>query len=161
MKRLFIDLDICSNCPKCVVDCSYFYHPQNNGVSSLREMATFGLVCRQCEISPCVVSCPKEALEKQKDGVLKRYNMRCISCKTCSLACPFGTIYTELLPLMVSSCDYCLGRLKTDVPICVTTCPYHALRYEEIEEKPSANIFNLNDNLVVKSFKWIKEEAKK
>ena len=160
MKRLFIDLDICSNCPKCVVECSYPYHPQNNGISSIRELATFGLICRQCEIAPCVTSCPKEALEKKEDGVLKRYNMRCISCKTCSLACPFGTIYPELLPLMASGCDYCLGRLKGNVPLCVTTCPYSALKYDEVEENASAKIFCLNDSLAVKSYKWIKEEAK-
>lgn len=160
-KNLFIDLDICSACPKCVVDCSYAYHPQNNGITSLRELATFALVCRQCEISPCVTSCPKEALEKQEDGVLKRYNMRCVSCKSCGLACPFGTIYPELLPLMVSGCDYCLGRLKTKAPICVTTCPYHALKYEETKEDLAASIFRLSDNLAVKSFKWVKEESKK
>lgn len=160
-KSLFIDLDICSACPKCVVQCSYPYHPGNNGITSLRELATFGLICRQCDIAPCVASCPKEALEKQKDGVLKRYNMRCISCKSCSLACPFGTIYPELLPLMVSGCDYCLGRLNTPVPVCVSTCPYNALKYEEVEENLAASIFRWSDNLVVKSYKWIKEEAKK
>ena len=30
--------------------------------------------------------------------MIKRHNLRCVSCKSCALACPFGTIYMELLP---------------------------------------------------------------
>ncbi|MCM8798208.1 MAG: 4Fe-4S ferredoxin, partial [Candidatus Omnitrophica bacterium] len=69
--RLFIDLEVCSKCPECVVKCSYFYHPQNNGITNLREFATFVLVCRHCEDAPCVNSCYHQALEKQADGILK------------------------------------------------------------------------------------------
>ena len=38
-------------------------------------------------------------------GVIMRYNLRCVSCKSCALACPFGTIYTEMLPFYATHCD--------------------------------------------------------
>ena len=60
-----------------------FYHPDNDGVLSLREFATYAVICRQCELANCVEACPKEALEQQPDGTLKRYNLRCIACRSC------------------------------------------------------------------------------
>ena len=156
MKRLFIDLDICSKCPDCVVACSYFYHPQNNGITSLREYATFATVCRQCDEAPCVKSCYHDALEKQPDGLLKRYSMRCTSCKSCTIACPFGTIFPEFIPYLASRCDYFIGQDK--IPECIKTCPYHAIELKEIKEDPKQNIFFVGDNLAVKSIKWNRKD---
>lgn len=89
MKKLFIDLELCYKCKKivppkfrlrrneggpvspkspdeggCIAECSYFYHPDNDGVSTLLERATRMLVCRQCEAAPCVAGCVFDALEK-------------------------------------------------------------------------------------------------
>ena len=43
--RLFVDLDVCASgvCGECTPECSYFYHPQNNGVASIAELATYAL----------------------------------------------------------------------------------------------------------------------
>lgn len=156
MKKLFIDLEICNKCKECKVDCSYFYHPQNNGITTLRELAAFATVCRQCEEAPCIKACPQDALEKQEDGTLKRYNMRCIGCKSCVLACPFGTIYPEVIPHLASQCDYCLNRLNGKIPECVNTCPFGAVKYADIEEDVKENIFAVGKNLVVHSIPWEK-----
>ncbi|MCM8766030.1 MAG: hypothetical protein NC920_04215 [Candidatus Omnitrophica bacterium] len=157
--RLFIDLEVCSKCPECVVKCSYFYHPQNNGITNLREFATFVLVCRHCEDAPCVNSCYHQALEKQADGILKRYRMRCTSCKCCSIACPFGVILSDFIPYLDSRCDFCIGR-EDKIPECVNSCPYKAVEFREVEEKPEENIFLIGDKLAVKSRKWIEKDIK-
>lgn len=157
MKRLFIDLDICNNCQECRVDCAYFYHPTNNGITNLREYATFALFCRHCEEAPCVNSCYHNALQKQPEGDLKRYNMRCTSCKSCSLACPFGTILADFIPYLDSRCDYCL-RTGQQLPKCVGSCPYHAVEFKEIEENYDDSIFFIGRNLAARSKKWFKEE---
>ncbi len=158
MKRLFIDLEICNNCPDCVIKCNYFYHPQNNGVINLRENATFALYCRKCEEAPCVNACYHSALEKQSDGILKRYKMRCSSCKSCSIACPFGTIFSDFIPYLDSKCDYCLSITKTQ-PECILSCPYKAIEAKDIEENPDEDVYFVGEHLAVRSRKWVKEET--
>ena len=156
MKRLLIDLEICEKCEECGMLCSYFKHPENNGIRSLMELAHFTVNCRKCVDEPCVAACPWEALEKQKDGVLKRYNMRCTSCKSCSMACPFGTIYPETIPLYVSRCDYCIDRLAEGAsPICVESCSPGGIKYGDFEENKEEGYYKVSDNLVIKtSLKW-------
>jgi len=163
-KRLFIDLDVCASgeCTRCVIKCSYFYHPDNNGIFSVAELATYALVCRRCEQPHCVLSCPVEALEQQKDKnkLLIRHNMRCISCRSCSHACPYGTIYPELVPLLIHNCDFCLNRRgEKDEPLCITTCPYGALSLKEGEVRQDENTFLVGDNMVVHSTHWQWEKA--
>jgi len=157
-KRLFIDLDICDEkCKECVVECSYFYHPWNNGITELREKATYMLICRKCESPTCVPSCPEEALKKGEDGILIRSSMKCIKCHTCVLACPFGTLHEDTVPFLRSSCDLCVGRADGKVPICVETCPYGALKYEEMEEDPEEGIYLIRENVLAHATAWKRE----
>ena len=156
MKRLFLNLDICSMCPQCVIKCSYYYHPDNNGIDRLRERATYELVCRHCEYGTCVQACPVEALERDETGRLKRYSMRCIGCKSCAHACPFGTIYLELLPYKLSHCDFCIDRSEREPPLCVRSCPYGALEFREVEEDPGKGIYLIGDRFAVLSHHWLR-----
>ncbi len=159
MKRLFVDLDICSTCEACKITCDYLYHPQNNGITSLREYATFSTICRHCEEAPCVNSCYRNALEKQPDGHLKRYKMRCTSCKTCSIACPFGVIFTDFIPYLDSRCDFCISICDKEMPKCIKSCPLHAVELKEIDKEiPEENIYFVGDTLAVKTRKWFRED---
>lgn len=163
MKKLFIDIEACYKCGKCAAKCSYFYHQsdvlkepiENNGVEKFLAYAAQYVICRRCEEKFCVKACPNEALEKDESGILHRYSMRCTSCKTCAVACPFGTIYPEILPYKTSQCDFCAG--KNEVPICVGTCPKGALRYIEVEESPEKNIYVINDRVAIHAVPWNKE----
>ncbi len=156
MKRLLIDLEICAKCGECGMLCSYFNHPNNNGILSLIELAHFAVNCRRCDDEPCVGSCPWKAIEKQDDRVLKRYNMRCTSCKSCSMACPFGTIYPDAIPFYVSRCDYCINRLAPDAsPICLESCAHGGIKFGYFEEKKEDGLYRVSDNFIVKTaLKW-------
>jgi Fe-S-cluster-containing dehydrogenase component len=160
MKQLLIDLDICSKCGECGMLCSYIQHPGNDGITNLTELAHFAVICRRCDDEPCVAACPWEALEKQGDRVLKRYAMRCTSCKSCSRACPFGAIYPETIPIIVSRCDYCVGRLgEGESPICLESCGHDGIKYGKFEEDKAQNIYRISDHLLVKTgYKWERVE---
>ncbi|MBD3271316.1 MAG: 4Fe-4S dicluster domain-containing protein [Elusimicrobia bacterium] len=163
-KRLFIDLDVCASgqCKDCVIQCSYFYHRTNNGIISVAELATYALVCRRCEEPHCVNACPVEALEQQKDKnkLLIRHTMRCISCKSCSHACPYGTIYPENVPFLIHNCDFCLDRREDkEEPLCITTCPHGALSLKPADIKLDEHTFLVGDNIIVHSTHWNREKA--
>ena len=162
--RLFVDLNACesSECKVCTVKCSYFYHPGNNGVLSIAELASYALVCRRCEEPHCVAACPSDALEQQseKNKLLIRHNMRCVGCRTCSHACPFGTIYPENVPLMIHVCDFCLDRRESgSEPVCVGTCDFDALWLQSSEQDLSDDEFLVGDNLIIHSTRWTREQA--
>ena len=105
-ERLIIDLAACDRCDGCSIGPS---------VLALRERATFELVCRRCEHASCVEACPFEALERGENGIVKRHNMRCVSCKSCSLACPFGTIYMELLPFYAMDYEAAVSSVRASL----------------------------------------------
>lgn len=159
-KRLFIDLKKCDECKECIVDCVYFYRAgdKEHGIISLRELAAFMLICRRCEEPSCVKACKFDALERGDDGVLRRHNMRCVSCKSCVNACPFGTIYPETVPFYAARCDYCLGSAD-GAPVCVSSCEKHAIEYREVQESEKEGISIVNDHLAIRAPRWNKKDV--
>ncbi len=157
-KRLFIDLEKCRTCKTCKVRCSYFYHPYNDGILYLRELAEFAVTCRRCELAPCVEGCPTDALEKAVEGVVQRHTMRCVACRTCCFACPFGVILPDVIPYAVSRCDFCIGRLGEDeVPVCVGGCTEGAIVFGEFEPDLKEMYFAVGHHLIVHAVPWKKE----
>ena len=144
----------CRNCSECGVSCGYFFHPINNGMKTIREMATFRYTCRRCEDSPCILVCPAEALEKNKDGIIKRSAYLCVACKSCVTACPFGTLMNDFFDYKSSSCDYCFQSGKLYGMECVKTCEHQAISLVDMEENEKENIYALNEYVLVKEFIW-------
>ncbi|AKI97566.1 4Fe-4S dicluster domain-containing protein [Kosmotoga pacifica] len=164
MKRLLIDVDKLLSKSASSVQCEYLYHSSNNGLLSLVEIAEFALYCRQCPDSHCVKACPRDALERQPDGTVKRYNLRCVGCKSCVLACPFGTLFPETINFVSDHCDYCIAQRTTDpeyVPLCVKTSKGgEVLLIELDEENPAGGLFFVGKHLAVKTHHWRYKEGK-
>jgi Fe-S-cluster-containing dehydrogenase component len=164
LKRLFIDIPALLESGAAIdqIDCEYMFHRKNQGPLSLLEVAEFAAYCRQCEDAFCVAACPKEALERQENGTIKRYNMRCVGCKSCALACPFGTLYPEVLNYVTSKCDLCLNQLRENpdyIPACVKSAPEDTFMMKEIEqEDPENHIYFSGEHLVIKSPSWRHKE---
>jgi molybdopterin-containing oxidoreductase family iron-sulfur binding subunit len=46
--------------------------------------------CMQCDHAPCVTVCPAKATYRREDGIIVQDYRRCIGCKYCIAACPYG-----------------------------------------------------------------------
>ena len=158
-ERLIIDLAACDGCEQCSL---------GPAMLALRERATFELVCRRCEHASCVLACPFDALERTGNGVIKRHNMRCVSCKSCALACPFGTIYKELLPFYAVDYDaavdaFTRAGLAHDrssepqgSPVPIADCG--AVRFGEVDPgDPDVHI--IDDRLAARTRRWVRREV--
>ncbi|MFO7852045.1 MAG: 4Fe-4S dicluster domain-containing protein [Bacteroidota bacterium] len=155
-KKIVIDMMKCRNCNSCEVQCSYHHHPGNNGMMPLLEKAAFNFTCRRCEDAPCIDVCPVDALEKDSNGVVIRSANLCVACKSCVMACPFGTMMNNFFEVCKSVCDYCGMNDHPVKLLCIETCPENALSLEDIDEDPEQNLHKLNDKVLVREIIWEK-----
>lgn len=157
-KKLIVNIDTCYACGRCSATCDYYYHPRNEGYVRCLALGVQEHVCRRCENPPCVAACPREALEKDAGGMLHRSSLRCTSCKSCTVACPFGVISPQIVEYATSMCDYCADRCDdAHVPVCVSTCPHGALSWQEAVEDPAADTYAVRGGVYyVRTVKWKK-----
>ncbi len=153
-KKLIIDLTKCRMCQECVVDCLYDQHPVNLGLKSLLEMASFQFTCRRCEDAPCIAICPPEALDRNEDGIVERDLNICIACKSCVMACPFGTLMNHFFEVRQPICNLCDFDDQTMSLKCIDTCPKGALAFTEIVPDEKKHILELNERVLVKEYSW-------
>ena len=101
---MVIDLDKCTGCRACMVACKV---ENNTGQASL-WMYVFRFEegefpnsrvwfmprpCMHCDNAPCVKVCPVGARYKRLDGLTATDFDRCIGCRYCEVACPYGVNY--------------------------------------------------------------------
>lgn len=153
-KKLIIDLTKCRECEACTVDCAYGLHPVNRGMVSLQEMAVFRFTCRHCLDAPCIAICPAGALERNAGGIVERSLNRCVACKSCVVACPFGTMLNHFFVFKAPVCDLCHFDEETKTLRCIETCPKHALEFTDEEPDEKKHIHALNDKVLVKEYSW-------
>lgn len=88
--------------------------------------------CMHCIEPACASACPVGALQKTAAGPVVYEPGRCIGCRYCMIACPFGIPRYEWdspLPL-VAKCDFCAARqARGEPPACVAACPAEALAF--------------------------------
>ncbi len=116
----------------------------------LIERLGFSAICRQCKAGACVQACPKEALERDNDGTVTRSQFRCVSCKCCAVACPFGVILPHLLPYISAtytddfrqSLINCSGRLPEGAIVTVDSAP------------ADSDLISINDRIKVRVAAW-------
>ena len=95
------------------------------------------LQCMHCEHPACVEACIVGALEKRADGPVTYDDRKCIGCRYCQVACPFGIPNFEWDKPMpwIRKCTFCADRQGAGLqPACVTTCPTGALKFGERED---------------------------
>jgi len=125
-----------------------------------KNMVYVPMACMHCEDPPCVMVCPVRATFKEPDGIVVIDYDRCIGCRYCITACPYGarrfnwrkpTIpVTELNPNMhilgnvlrqphvTEKCTWCIQRSRDGgVPACVEVCPVGARSFGDLNDPES------------------------
>lgn len=146
------DANRCIGCRTCEIAC-VVSHSDAKGVEGLSPASfrprirvvktatvSTGVMCRHCEDAPCANACPAGAIVYRADTVQVDQS-RCLGCKNCALACPFGVMEVITVPVtrefagirvsggvraQAHKCDLCIDRAAG--PACVAACPTEALR---------------------------------
>jgi molybdopterin-containing oxidoreductase family iron-sulfur binding subunit len=136
------------------------------------DLAYLPVACQQCNDAPCVKVCPVQATFRRDDGtVLVDYD-RCIGCRYCIAACPYGVrifnwgeaSYASGSPVgypsdyrtdgrrvfmperprgVVEKCTFCVERIDAgEQPFCVAVCPTGARFFGDVND-PESDVHQL------------------
>lgn len=141
----------CIGCRTCEIACALAHEPSHDVEAltpthfepRLHLIRTFQIstivTCHHCEDAPCVNACPSGAIFYSYQSVQVDQS-RCLGCKNCVVACPFGVMEVVTHPARRSfagieiqngvkaeahKCDLCINRAAG--PACVEVCPTKAL----------------------------------
>ena len=179
-RALVIDLDVCVGCQACVTSCkawntsgesgsltdlrpydadplgTFFNRVQTYEAGAYPDVDTvhFPKSCLHCEEPPCVPVCPTGASYKRaSDGLVLVDYDRCIGCKYCAWACPYGARELDEGRKEMTKCTLCVDRIDNEAlperdrqPACVLACPTSARIFGDIHdpESPAARAIREN-----------------
>jgi anaerobic dimethyl sulfoxide reductase subunit B (iron-sulfur subunit) len=150
----FLDAQICIGCKTCMVACK----DKNNLDPGIRwrrvveycggqwvslpdgtfRQDVFGyyisVSCNHCDNPICVEVCPTGAMNQDENGIVTVDQNRCVGCRYCEWACPYGAPQYNAGIGRMSKCDLCRDELETGgMPACVAACPTRALSLGEFD----------------------------
>lgn len=177
---LVIDLNVCVGCHACVTSCkewntsgsagpladvhpygkdpsgAFFNRVQTFEVGEFPNTQTvhFPKSCLHCEDPPCVPVCPTGASYKRaEDGIVLVDYDKCIGCKYCSWACPYGARELDPGRRVMTKCTLCVDRIYDQTkpeaerkPACVLACPTSARLFGDIHDPESVVSQAIRDN---------------
>jgi formate dehydrogenase iron-sulfur subunit len=136
---------------------TYSEIPDASAPGGLRYVST-KRQCMHCEDPACASACPVTALHKTPSGAVTYDADKCLGCRYCMWACPWGVPTAEWSSLApkIKKCTHCADRIGqaapvehngkattpedqarfaagNDVPACVKQCPPNALKYGKRE----------------------------
>lgn len=149
----FFDQSLCTGCKACQVACKD-KHDLPVGVTWRRVVEYVGgtwqcagstfspsvfayytsVSCNHCEDPVCVEVCPTTAMSVRDDGTVWVDQDKCVGCRYCQWACPYGAPQLDPRSGHMSKCDLCYDYRSTGQdPACVSACPSRALDWGPIE----------------------------
>ena len=152
---LSVNPEKCVGCSICEFACSLEKEGKLNPVKSRIRIIRgppfihLATTCRQCEDTPCIRACPKEALHQSEEtGAILVDDEQCDGCKWCLEACEYGAITYDRDAKTVKICDLCDGK-----PKCKEMCPEEAIDFVSDEAE-------IIKSWVAASKKWITASEK-
>lgn len=194
---MVIDLSKCEGCvtrdaaPACTEACNAAHFvPEDQQWLRIFEVEEPGgsyflpRPCMQCENAPCVNVCPVGASYHNAEGIVLINHERCIGCRLCMAACPYGARsfnwaqpenppgatfaqYSPEFPVphrkgTVEKCMLCAHRAKDgQIPACAEACPMNAIYLGDLAEDVATNgseVVKLSTFLAERSAFRLKEE---
>jgi formate dehydrogenase iron-sulfur subunit len=126
-------------------------YPNPKDAASPRYVKT---QCMHCIEPACASACPAKALEKTAGGPVVYHQERCLGCRYCMVACPFGVPqfeYESAAPY-IRKCSFCADRQdKGQQPACADICPSGALQFgnrDALLEEARTRIYQNPDRYV-------------
>jgi len=145
-----------------------FPEQQNERVPASLKRSPLPLLCNQCDNPPCVRVCPTKATFRRDDGIVMMDYHRCIGCRFCMAACPYGSRsfnyidprrglketnpdFPTRMKGVVEKCNFCAERLaKGQIPACVEACKEKALIFGDLNDPESAVSKALRDRFAIR-----------
>jgi Fe-S-cluster-containing dehydrogenase component len=147
-----------------------FPDQENHYVARKLEHAEVPLLCNHCDNPPCTRVCPTKATwKREQDGIVMMDWHRCIGCRYCVAACPYGSRsfnwrdprphikqpLNQEFPTrergVVEKCTFCAERLaKGQLPACVEACRSGALTFGDLEDAHSEVRRLLDENFSIR-----------
>ena len=129
---IVVNLDRCTGCYSCEITCKmendialgehWNKMLQRGPFGDYPNMTRYPLptMCQQCADAPCVHVCPTGASYRDGNNVVLIDREKCIGCKYCMMACPYGVRDWNKASKTVEKCTLC-GHLTAngELPACV------------------------------------------
>jgi molybdopterin-containing oxidoreductase family iron-sulfur binding subunit len=115
-----------------------FPEKETNFLNERLEHIVLPVLCNHCEDPPCCRACPTQAtFKRESDGIVMMDFHRCIGCRFCMAACPYGARsfnfrdprpfiqetnleFPTRMKGVVEKCSFCAERLaEGKLPACV------------------------------------------
>jgi formate dehydrogenase iron-sulfur subunit len=144
---ILFDSTKCIGCEACVAACK----EKNNLPATIdpkltaytwtvveqRDKAFVRRMCMHCESPTCASVCPVGAFQKQPNGPVTYDASRCMGCRYCIMACPFGVPkyqWDRTVPI-VQKCTMCPDRMaRGQAPACASVCPTGATTFGDRDQ---------------------------
>ncbi len=138
-----------------------FHEQELNFIRKDLEHKPTLLLCNHCDNPPCTRVCPTKATwKRESDGVVMMDWHRCIGCRYCMVACPYGSrsfnwldprlaenldepeernlAFPTRMRGVVEKCNFCEERLAHDgIPACVEACENNELVFGDLNDASS------------------------
>lgn len=147
---IVVDLNRCTGCFGCEIACK-----NENGIAlgekwnkvipvgpsgSFPAIEQYWLptMCQQCESAPCTHVCPTGASYRNDEGMVLIDKEKCIGCKYCMMACPYGVRSWNTQERVVEKCTLCNHLVKAGKdPACVHNCSTKARLFGDLDDPQS------------------------